>query len=248
MKTGAGAGERRCLIVTSHVEGMERLAVDQREYDAVLCADGGLQVAEQLGLLDDTGTEAHPRIYLLGDYDSGAFPTEAERAAADDLVVLPCVKDMTDSEAAIDYAVEHGFSVIRVLGGLGGRFDHAMGNLGMLAKYAGDPRVETLYFEDGQNLVFMKAPGTFRLSAPGTALPEGGPVNRFPYFGLIAYGGQVSGLTITGAKYVLTSFTLTSDTTLGVSNEVLGTADGNPAGYAEISHKQGNLLVILSRD
>lgn len=248
MKAGAGPGDLRCLIVTSHVEGTDLLTVDLREYDAVLCADGGLQVAERLGLMNGTGLEKRPRIYLLGDYDSGVFPTEAELSAADDLVVLPCVKDMTDSEAAIDYAVEHGYSMIRVLGGLGGRFDHAMGNLGMLAKYVGDPRVETLFFEDGQNLVFMKAPGTFRLSAPGTALPEGGPVNRFSYFGLIAYGGPVTGLTITGAKYVLTSFTLPTDTTLGVSNEVLDKALGNADGYAEISHKQGNLLVVLSRD
>lgn len=248
MKTGTGSGGHRCLIVTSHVEGADRLTVDLMGYDAVICADGGLQVAERLGLLGGTVPERRPRIYLLGDYDSGAFPTEKERAAADDLVVLPCVKDVTDSEAAIDYAVEHGFSMIHMLGGLGGRFDHAMGNLGMLAKYVDDPRVDRLYIEDGQNLVFMKAPGTFRLPAPGTALTEGGPLNRFAYFGLIAYGGPVEGLSIFGAKYVLNSLTLPTDTTLGVSNEVLGAEAGNLAESAEISHQQGHLLVILSTD
>ena len=91
--------------------------------------------------------------------------------------------------------------------------------------------------------MFLKAPGTFRVPAQGTALPEGGPVNRFYYFGLIAYGGPIEGLTITGAKYPLDRHTLTPDTTLGVSNEVAAGAS-----YAEVTHTAGHLLVILSVD
>ena len=237
MKSEQNAGDRSCLIVTSRVDSAERLSVDPSAYDAVICADHGLQVAEALSLLGDVP------VYLIGDSDSGTPPTEAERAAASELVVLPCVKDMTDSEAAIDLAASKGFGRIHILGGLGGRFDHSMGNLGMLAKYVDDPRVRDLCFEDGQNRVFLKAPGTFRVPAQGTSLPEGGPENRFHYFGLIAYGGPVEGLTITGAKYPLDRHTLTPDTTLGVSNEV---AAGEP--YAEVTHADGLLLVILSQD
>ena len=230
MKSGTNASGRSCLIVTSRVDGADRLAIDMAAYDAVFCADGGLQVAEALDLLGDVP------VCLIGDYDSGTPPTEAERAAASGLVVLPTVKDMTDSEAAIDLAVSKGFGRIHVLGGLGGRFDHSMGNLGMLAKYADDPRVLELWFEDGQNRIFLKTPGTFRV-------PAQGPENRFHYFGLIAYGGPVEGLTITGAKYPLADHTLTPDTTLGVSNEV---AAGAP--YSTITHKEGLLLVVLSSD
>ena len=222
--------DRTCLIVTSRVDGAKQLNIDLSAYDAVICADRGLQVAEALDLLGDVP------VYLIGDYDSGTPPTEAEQAAASGLVVLPTVKDMTDSEAAIDLAVSRGYDVIHVLGGLGGRFDHSMGNLGMLAKYVEDPRVKELWFEDGQNRVFMKTPGTFRV-------PARGPENRFDYFGLIAYSGAVEGLTITGAKYPLAGHTLTPDTTLGVSNEV-----AKDAPFAEVSHTNGHLLVILSKD
>lgn len=222
--------DRTCLIVTSRVDGAEQLTIDLSAYDAVICADRGLQVAEALELLGDVP------VYLIGDYDSGTPPTEAEQAAASGLVVLPTVKDMTDSEAAIDLAVSRGYDVIHVLGGLGGRFDHSMGNLGMLAKYVEDPRVKELWFEDGQNRVFMQTPGTFRV-------PARGPENRFDYFGLIAYSGAVEGLTITGAKYPLAGHTLTPDTTLGVSNEV-----AKDAAYAEVTHAAGLLLVIYSKD
>ena len=68
-------------------------------------------------------------------------------------------------------------------------------------------------------------------------------MNRFYYFGLIAYGGPVEGLTINGAKYPLDRHTLTPDTTLGVSNEVAAGAS-----YAEVTHTAGHLLVILSVD
>ncbi|MBQ1663299.1 MAG: hypothetical protein II057_01970, partial [Clostridia bacterium] len=96
--------------------------------------------------------------------------------------------------------------------------------------------VKELWFEDGQNRVFMKTPGTFRV-------PARGPENRFDYFGLIAYSGAVEGLTITGAKYPLAGHTLTPDTTLGVSNEV-----AKDAPFAEVSHTKGHLLVIYSKD
>lgn len=219
---------KSCLILTSHLEGSDFLKnLDLSEYDGILCADGGLQWLSHLSPVRDVP------VFLIGDYDSGPAPTEAERAAAAEFVVLPTVKDMTDSEAAVDLAVQEGFGRIHVLGGLGGRLDHTLGNLGLLAKYAGDDRVAELVFEDGQNRVCLKTPGTFRIPAD----------DRFSYFGLIPWGGAAEGVTITGAKYPLTGHTLTPDTTLGVSNEV---AAGEA--FAEVSFQKGQLLVIRSKD
>ena len=218
---------KSCLILTSLIERSDFFkTLELSGYDALICADAGLQRAEELGFLGKLPT------YFLGDYDSGNAPTPEEQDTAKDLILLPSVKDMTDSEAAIDLAVSEGFDTIHVLGGLGGRLDHTLGNLGMLAKYAGDPRIDVLCFEDGQNKVFLKTPGTFRI------FPD-----RFGYFGLIAWGGPVEGLTITGAKYPLSDHTLTPDTTLGVSNEI---AEG--ASFAEVTHRAGQLLVIQSKD
>ena len=51
----------KCLIILSHVEGVDKMINWNWDYDSVICADGGLLVAETLGIEPDL---------LIGDYDS----------------------------------------------------------------------------------------------------------------------------------------------------------------------------------
>lgn len=210
---------KKCLIFTSHIDGPELAMNAPGHFDYVICADGGLTNARRFGIHPDK---------IIGDFDSAQKPTAAEEPAAADLIQLPCEKDMTDSEAAVDLAYTAGFRDITVLGGLGGRFDHSMGNLGVLSKYAG--KVDSLAFEDGYNRVWMLTPGQYTQAR-----------TRFQYLGLIAYGGPVTGLTVTGVKYPLKNHTLSVSTTLGVSNEIVDPSAG-------LSFRSGRLLVVLSND
>lgn len=208
---------KRCLIVTAYLEGAEHLSVNPSEFDEIIAADGGQVHAKTLGL--------SPTQYI-GDYDSSARPK------ADHLILLPREKDMTDSEAAIDLAMSRGYRNIMVLGGLGGRLDHTMGNIGLLAKTLNS--VDWLEFQDGYNRMFMRGPGNFSVER-----------GRFQYLSLIAYDGPAKGLTVENAKYPLSGFTLRDDTTRGVSNEILGS---RPEDRAEISLREGKLLVIQSNN
>lgn len=203
---------RKALIITAHVESLPGLRISAQDYDAIICADGGFLIAESLGLAPDI---------LIGDYDSMALPQR-------EVIKLPPEKDMTDSEAAIDLAVHKGFDCITVVGGLGGRFDHTMGNIGMLAKYC-ENSVQ-LALLDGQNYVFMVKPGAYTI-----------PKDDYTYLGVISYGGRAEHVTLRGVKYPLTDHLLTNETTLGVSNEIT-------ANRAEISFTTGRLLIIRSRD
>lgn len=203
----------KALIITAHIDTPEQLNIDFSYYDCIICADGGISVANILGLTPH---------WIIGDFDS-SLPPENHR-----VIRLPAEKDMTDSEAAIDLAVQKYYSNITVLGGLGGRLDHTMGNLGMLAKYCG--KLERLAFIDGQNYVFMENPGCFTI-----------PKNHYKYLGVISYGEEASDVTLRGVKYPLTNHLLTNGTTLGVSNEITSER-------AEISFSSGKLLIILSKD
>ncbi|MGF6375600.1 thiamine pyrophosphokinase [Clostridiales Family XIII bacterium PM5-7] len=204
----------KALIITSHVEGVSNLYMIQQEsYSCVICADGGLLIAQQMGIKPDL---------LIGDYDSTELPESA------DVIHLPMEKNMTDSEAAIDLAVSKGYRTIDILGGLGGRFDHTMGNIGMLAKYC--DTLSHMALIDGQNYVFMMNPGTISI-----------PKNRYKYMGVISYGTSVPDVTLEGVKYPLSRHFLTNTTTLGVSNEIIADA-------ATVSFSTGKLLIILSND
>ncbi|MBR3786228.1 MAG: thiamine diphosphokinase [Firmicutes bacterium] len=204
---------KKALIVTAHVEHLEHIDLDFAGFDAVICADGGLLIAGKLGL--------YPT-HLIGDYDSVEMPD------APGIIRLPMEKDMTDTEAAVDMAVGLGFDHITVLGGLGGRFDHTMGNLGVMAKYCG--KMNHLAFVDGQNYVRMVCAGRYEIAK-----------NPYKYLGVISYGDFAENVTLRGVKYPLEDHFLTHETSLGVSNEI--TADA-----AEISFSSGKLLVILSKD
>ena len=93
---------KKALIFTSFVQNLSRIHIDSNEFDLVICADGGLEIAKKLGISPDIP---------IGDYDSMQLPQNQK------IIKLPMEKNMTDSEAAIDFAISDGFNDITVIGG-----------------------------------------------------------------------------------------------------------------------------------
>ena len=247
---------KSALIITSIVNDSIRIWRDSldADYDMTICCDAGLDRAIELGvkptiLLGDFDSAEHfsmaddfdsaEHFSMADDFDdeSDETETEADGAAEPDgeneddvkaeLVVLPHEKDVTDTEAAVDLAYERGATVITIIGGLGGRLDHTMANLGLLAKYLGKADI---FIIDGDNFVRMLAPGKHMIVSAG-----------YEYLGLIPFGGPVTGLTIKNVHYPLENCDVDGTTSLTVSNEI--TEDP-----AEISFESGKLLVIQSND
>lgn len=112
---------KKCNIVCGGViEDIARTAarVDKEAY--TICADSGYAYVERLGLRADA---------VLGDFDS----FDREQVCAEQVQVFPVRKDYTDSEIALMHALELGYTDITLLGALGGRIDHALGNIHLLA-------------------------------------------------------------------------------------------------------------------
>ena len=236
---------KSALIITSIVNDSIRIWRDilDADYDMTICCDAGLDRAIELGvkptiLLGDFDSAEHFSVVADdSDDESDETETEADGATEPDgeneddveaeLVVLPHEKDVTDTEAAVDLAYERGATVITIIGGLGGRLDHTMANLGLLAKYLGKADI---FIIDGDNFVRMLAPGKHMIVSAG-----------YEYLGLIPFGGPVTGLTIKNVHYPLENCDVDGTTSLTVSNEI--TEDP-----AEISFESGKLLVIQSND
>ena len=91
----------------------------------VVAADGGLDHVRELGVAADV---------VIGDFDSltGRRPTDGERTIA-----LPAEKDDPDMLSALKIGWSHGCRTFHIHGGLGGRIDHTIANIQLMALLPG---------------------------------------------------------------------------------------------------------------
>jgi len=183
----------------------------------VVCADGGAVHAKKMGVKPDI---------LVGDFDSIQDDvlkwfenTEAE------ILHYPVEKDMTDSEIAINIAVERGCTYIRILGGFGTRLDHSLANVYLLKKLL-DKGIKASIINESNEITLIK--DEIKLQKR-----EGYNVS------LIPITEKVKGVTTKGLYYPLHEATIEMGSTWGVSNEFVDET-------AEVTIKSGMLLVILS--
>ena len=110
---------RRAVIVGgADIQQPKRIREQLREDDFVIYCDSGLRHREALGRTPDL---------IVGDFDSHEdpqLPVETLR--------LPEEKDDTDTVYAARVALDRGFTDFLLLGVLGGRIDHSLGNLALL--------------------------------------------------------------------------------------------------------------------
>ena len=185
--------------------------------DITVAADSGILNAKLLG--DHIGI-------AVGDFDS--FP---ERDIPEDaeIIRLKPEKDMTDSQVAVEIALERGADSFVIIGGLSGRLDHTLANLSILEDLTA--RNHYAIMTDGVSRVHFINGGSALIGRSG-----------FKYFSLIHATDVVKGVSVEGAKYPLKNARLSrKNAGFGTSNEI----DGN---CALITVKKGALFVIESRD
>ncbi len=193
-----------------------------RERLLYIAADRGLKFFAQHGLKPDV---------IVGDFDSGS-PELAQRYAGDPQVEIRRFrpeKDFTDTELALDAAMERGCTEVVLLGATGTRLDHVFANLQLLAQAA--ERGVLVRILDPHNAVTLRR-GPFIMKKE----EQWGK-----YISFFAFGGPVTGLTLKGFKYEVTDITLEMKGSLGVSNEL-------EAPEGEVSFTSGLLLVMETRD
>ena len=110
---------KRCVIVggadiNNYGFIRDKLCAD----DYVVFCDSGLKHLEQL--------QARPSL-IVGDFDSHENPRLDVET-----IILPCEKDDTDTQLAVQVALEKGATELVIIGGLDGRLDHTLSNLAIL--------------------------------------------------------------------------------------------------------------------
>ena len=171
--------------------------------------------------------------WIVGDFDTAAPELVEYYQTQTDIPIrrFNPVKDSTDSQIAIELALELGSNEITLLGGTGTRMDHVLGNIQslMLAK------------KKGVSCVILDEYNRIQLIDGETRLKKSEQYGK--YVSLLPLTTEVTGVDLTGFKFNLTghTFTSTGSAGLGVSNEIIEDT-------AEIRVKSGIFVLIESRD
>ena len=189
---------------------------DLPDHDLVIAADSGLAHANRAGYVVDV---------VVGDLDS-ADPEAVAAATARGAVVErhAAAKDATDLELALTAARDRECSRVVVVGGHGGRLDHFLANVLLLAS----PELSALTIEArlADARVFVVRDAVDLRGSPGELCS------------LLAVGGAAHGVRTEGLRFPLRGETLYPGSTRGISNEFL---DDDAA----VSLDDGALLVVL---
>ena len=203
----------RCVIIGgANIASPACIKEYLRDDDFLIFCDCGLRHAEVLGREPDL---------IVGDFDSYENPNSRIPT-----IVLPHVKDDTDTAYAVKEGLRRGFSEFLLLGVIGERFDHSLGN------------VQLLYMLDSLRKKGMIVDDFSELEVVSDTAEITGD---YEYFSLLNISGEAAGITVTGAAYCVSDAELTCDFPLGVSNEPL------PGQTARVSVKRGRLLLVRDR-
>jgi thiamine pyrophosphokinase len=189
--------------------------------ELVIAADGGALKAEGLG---------YPPRVVVGDADSLAATEVARlRATGTEILIHPADKDESDTELALNEALDRGATRIVIIGAFGGRrLEHTLANVLLLAS----ERVR------GRDICLADGASTLRVMHDSERLDiVGAPTD---YVSLLPLTWHVSRVTTVGLRYVLNGETLDQGPARGLSNE-LTTAS------ATIQIGQGRLAVVHTR-
>ena len=187
--------------------------------DFIIAADRGGSYLRKIG--------AFPHV-LLGDFDSlSQADLSAIKEAKVEIQSFSPYKDFTDLELALDLALRKGADKIRILGGLGSRLDHTLGNIGILLKPLA-LGIETHLLDEFHDIILIKDSIELK-NRPGWAVS------------LIPLSQRVTGVTTTGLLYPLTQAELCLNSGRGIHNEFTDES-------ASIKIDGGTLIVVCFKE
>ncbi|MBE5812906.1 MAG: thiamine diphosphokinase [Clostridiales bacterium] len=201
----------RCVIIgNANINNYNTIKKYLTKHDFFIFCDGGLKHQKALDILPNL---------IVGDFDSHPNPN-----LPIETIVLPHEKDDTDTVYAVKEAVSRGFSDFLLIGVIGERFDHSLGNISILIML--DSLGKTAKIVDDFSEIELVSKNPVFVN------------DSFPYFSLLNITGEAKGICIENAKYNLDNGTINCDYQYGISNEVL------PGKIAKVTVNEGKLLLV----
>lgn len=207
------------IVVLGGIPPARSLAQYIPPHDIVIAADSGLHGAINLGLRVNV---------VIGDMDSvDRALLAAVEAHGTTISTFPHDKDSTDAELALFRALDMGADRIVIITKGGGRLDHELGVFAIMQ----NPQLRSCSIQalwDDAILHLLHGPGSITITGKKGSI-----------IGLIAVGGDASGITTHGLKWPLSGESLSPYSSRGVSNEMLSES-------ATISLDHGSIFIAQS--
>lgn len=214
----------KTLIITGGTieDSFASLHIEEWKPDYVIAADKGMEFCYRVGLIPDC---------IIGDYDSAEDTVLSYFRGKDGIEWhdYEPEKDYADTEIAVRLAIERKSHAVHILGATGTRLDHVIGNIQLLKKLS-DHHIQG-YMIDPYNRI--------RIVCGREVLDR--ELQYGTYVSLLPLTTVLTGVHLEGFKYPLTDAEITSDNTLGVSNEIIGEK-------AVVTIEDGIGILIESRD
>ncbi|MEG1286545.1 MAG: thiamine diphosphokinase [Clostridium sp.] len=210
----------KALIVSGGRAPTKELLLEYKNNsDIIIGADSGCEVLLKYNVMPT---------YILGDFDSASKETidKLEKMGISKYKYKK-EKDYTDTELAFQLALDKGATEITLLGVTGTRYDHTLGNIGLLLK-ALELDVKAKIVDDNNKIYLINKNTEF--------IGKFGDIISFQ-----AYFQTVKGLYIQGAKYELSNYDLKIGESVTISNEFLDKP-------IKISFRDGILMVLHTKD
>lgn len=188
------------------------LSINKNKDDLIIAADGGYRYLINANISPDL---------IIGDFDSlGDIPD------GENVIRLNPVKDITDMDAAMQIGIEKGYSEFHIYGACGGRIDHTLANIQLVASAASKDM--KAFIHDGKTVITALCNESIKFT------------NDYKgYISVFSHSDECTGVTLKGLKYPLENAVLSNKFPLGVSNEFIGCE-------SEISIANGILILVYN--
>lgn len=213
--------KKKCIIIGAGDFNADTIPDYNEQTDTVIAVDGGLLYCGLLSMEPDI---------IIGDFDSvdedmAKAVLLIEKEYPEKVIRLKPEKDDTDMLVALKWGLARGFLSFHIYGGLGGRLDHTIANIQCLL-YLKHQHAEGYLFEsDGIVMIVSDEQKRFQPTMAG-------------YLSLFSLEKE-SVVSIENMKYPLSSYHVTNDYPIGISNQFI------PGKNAVITVSSGAVAIII---
>ena len=144
------------------------------------------------------------------------------------VITMNTEKDDTDTFAAARKGIKRGYRIFHIYCGTGGRLEHTVANMQLLAYLAQSNRKGFLFDQDRIITAITNSSMKFHQHPTG-------------YVSVFSHSENSTGVFLKGLKYELDNATLTNTSPIGVSNEFIGKE-------SIITVETGTLLIVFPRE